>query len=358
MSLDSSTHWDLDEHRQLQLPHPDHPEEGHTGVVYSVHLQGDYLVSVSADKTARIWDLATQRSLLPPLVGHTGSVTAVHSDAAEDVIVTGDTNGNVIVWQFSSGEAIKTIAKAHHENVLCLHFDQRYLVTGGRDGKIKLWNRRSLDVNDADVPKFTVEHIKGDRYQEYSLLATFASPQGHRAAVNAVKLRDSILVSGSGDSSMCVWSLQTGQMIHKVNNHQSGIACLQYNGHFIVSGSSDNSAKIYDVSQKLDVGYLRGHTNLVRSIQAVFDDDGAEVKKVISGSYDGSVRVWEPVSGSREWRTQYQFDLGDFQAAYGDSRADNKADTRIFSIDLDANRFVCAGQGPVIRFWDLRLPSK
>lgn len=64
MSLDPSTQWNLDEHRQLQLPHPDHPEEGHTGIVYGVHLQGDHLVSVSADNTARIWDLATQRSLL------------------------------------------------------------------------------------------------------------------------------------------------------------------------------------------------------------------------------------------------------------------------------------------------------
>jgi F-box and WD-40 domain protein 1/11 len=355
MPLDSSRHWNLDEHRQLQLPHPDHPEEGHTGIVYGVHLQGDHLVSVSADNTARIWDLATQRSLLPPLVGHTGSVTAVHSDAAEDVIVTGDTNGNVMVWRFSTGEAIKTIAEAHYETVMSLHFDRRYLVTCGRDGKIKLWNRRSLDVTDDDVPKFTVTPTERDRYKEYSLLASF---EGHTAAVNVVKLRDNVLVSGSGDSSMCIWSLQTGQILHKINIHQSGIASLQYNGRFIVSGSTDNSAKIYDVDQEVEVACLSGHTNLIRSVQAVFDDDGVEVKTVISGSYDGSVKVWEPVPGSQQWRTQLQFHLGDFQAAYGDSHADNQANRRIFSIDFDANRFVCAGQGPMIRVWDFRLPSK
>jgi len=356
MSSDSSMRWNINEHQHLQLPHPDHPEEGHTTVVYGVRLQGDHLVSISADKTARIWDLRTQRLLHPPLVGHTGSITAVQFDAAADVIITGDTNGNVMVWRFSTGEAIETIAKTHHETVLSMHLDTRYLVTGGKDGKIKLWNRRSLDINSPDVPEFAVQPAEGDQYQEYSLLATL---EGHSAPVNALKLRDNFLVSGCGDSTMCLWSLQTGKILHKVNIHQQGIVCLQYNGRFIVSGSSDKSARIYDVEQKVEVACLRGHTNLIRSIRAIFDDDnGGEVKKVISGSYDGSVRVWEPVPGSREWRTQYMFHLGGFHEAYGDSRTDGEANRRIFSIDFDANRFVCAGQGPFIRFWDLRSPSK
>ncbi|USW51697.1 Putative WD40/YVTN repeat-like-containing domain superfamily [Septoria linicola] len=142
MSSPPITDWNLDSHRQLQLPHPDHPEDGHTDMVYSVHLQGDHLVSVSADDTARIWDLRTQRSLQPALIGHTGSVLAVQFDATDDndVIITGATDGNVIIWRFSTGEAVKTITGAHHESVLCLNFDKRYLVTGGRDKKIKLWN--------------------------------------------------------------------------------------------------------------------------------------------------------------------------------------------------------------------------
>jgi F-box and WD-40 domain protein 1/11 len=362
MSPDSSTHWNLDEQEQLQLPRPDHPGDGHAGVVYGVLLQGNYLVSVSADKTARIWDLKTQRLLHPPLVGHTGSVIAVQSDVADDAIITGDNDGNIMVWRFSTGEAVKTIPEAHHESVRCLHFDQRYLVTGGKDGKIKLWNRHSLDVNHTDVPEFAIRPAEGDRYQEYSLLTTL---EGHDAAVLTLRLRDNILVSGSGDSTMCIWSLQTGQIIHKINIHQSGIASLRYNGRFIVSGSTDNSAKIYDVDKKVEVACLSGHTALIHSVQAVFgDDDGAEVKTIITGSYDGTVRVWEQVPGSREWRTQHQIDVGGFEADQEEVLQDNEArdigrrNFRIFSVDLDANRLVCAGQGPVIRVWNLCSPSK
>lgn len=226
---------------------------------------------------------------------------------------------------------------------------------------IKIWNRHSMDVNHVDVPEFATRSPEGDRYQEYSLLATF---NGQVAAVNALKLRDNVLVSASGDSTSCIWSLQTGQVLQKFKIHQSGLACLQYNGRFIVSGSTDNTAKIFDANEGVEVACLRGHTSLVRSVQAVFDDDdGVEVKTVITGSYDGTVRVWEQVPGSREWHTLHQFDIGGFEA-HEAVRLDNEAkdigerDFRIFSVDLDANRFVCAGEGPVIRFWDLRSPSK
>lgn len=354
MTSDSSTRWNLDEYRQLQLPHPNHPQEGHTDAVYKLHLQGDHLVSVSADNTARVWDLRTQRIRYPPLIGHTGSVTAVQFEAAEgdDVIITGGIDGNVIIWQFSTGEAIKTITDAHNRTVLSLNFDERYLVTGGMDKKIKLWNRKLMDANHADIPQFAIKPVEGDRYQEYSLLATF---DGHDAAVNAIKLQDKILVSGSGDRTMCIWSLQTGQILHKVTIHQRGIACLQYNGRFIVSGATDESVRIYDTDQEVEIACLKGHTNLVRSVQAVFDHDG-EVKVVISGGYDGNIRIWEQVPGSREWRMQHHSHLSGFQASE-DGQGGKDAErfgNRIFSIALDANRLVCSGQGPMIRVWDLR----
>lgn len=358
MTSTPNTRWNLDHHQQLQLPHPDHPEEGHTDVVYSIQLQGNHLVSASADHTARVWDLKTQRLLYPPLTGHTGSITAVRFNAAahEDEIITGDTDGNVMIWRFSTGEAIKTFTRAHKGTVLSLHFDHRYLVTGGKDKKIKLWNRRAVDVDHADVPRFAVKPTESDQYQGYSPLATF---DGHDAAVNAVRLKGNILVSGSGDRSMYVWSLETGTILHKVNIHQKGIACLEYNGHYIVSGSTDESVRVYNVGKGVEVACLEDHTDLVRSVKAVFDDEG-EVKTVISGSYDGTIRIWEQVPGSQEWQTKHQLHLDSFQANR-DGQADNETDrfgNRIFSVDFDDNRFVCSGQGPMIRVWDFGLSNE
>lgn len=360
MSSESSAFPDLHEQRQLQLPHPDHPEDGHNDVVYRLHLQGDYLASVSADQTARIWDLKTRRLLHPPLIGHTGSVVSVQFDAApqSDVIITGGTDGNVMIWRFSTGELIKTIVEAHNETVLTLHFDQKYLVTGGRDTKIQLWTRHALDTTHASVPSYAVPPPETDgTYPAYSLLATFTD---HHAAVNALQLQNTTLVSGAGDWTLHIRDLRTRQLLHNLSIHEMGIACLRYNGRLLVSGSSDNTVKVYDVERGVAIACLRGHSNLVRAVGAVFADDGAEVKAVVSGGYDGCLRVWEPVSGSSGgWRTRQELYFTGFQAD-GDERLGREGSEfgkRIFSLGLDGKRLVCSGEGPMIRVWELAPPT-
>jgi len=351
---DSGLDWHLDRYRQSQLPHTDHLEYRHNRMVFDVCLQGNFLVSASVDRTVRVWNLETQRLLYPALTGHAGSVRAVQFDAAadEDVIISGGNEGDVIVWRFSTGEAIQTVTEAHDEGAcvggLCsLHFDKIYLATGGRQGEIKLFNRRSLNAHDTDLPSFVNRRAESEKYPAYSLLATFT---GHENAVLALQLRGDVLVSGSGDSTMCIWSLQTGEILRRINIHQSGVACLQYNGRYIVSGSTSNAVKIYDVDQDEEIACLEGHSNVVRSVRAIFDDN-AEVMTVVSSSYDGSIKVWKPETGSHMWRKVDEAHISGFGTIHS---ANEECDfsNRINSIALDDSRLVCAGHGPVIRVWD------
>jgi len=357
---DSSLSWNLNKYRQLQLPHADYLDDGHDHVVLAICLQGNYLVSASVDRTIRIWSLKTQQLLQPALEGHTGSVRAVQFDAAanENVLISGDSEGDVIVWRFSLGEPIKIIVKAHEGGAcaggLCsLHFDRKYLVTGGRQGEIKLWNRHTLRAHSADIPDFVARSAKNGRFPTYSRLATF---NGHEKAVLALQLKDDVLVSGSGDSKIHIRSLQTGAVMQVIGIHERGVACLQYNGRFIVSGSSDDTIKIYDLDRNVEVARLEGHTNLIHSVQATFNAD-AEVDTIISGSYDGSIRVWKHLSGSTEWRTKCQLEISGFMWEE-DMYNDHEFGNRINTIALDHQRLVCCGQGPMIRIWDFTLPRE
>jgi len=64
------------------------------------------------------------------------------------------------------------------------------------------------------------------------------------------------------------------------------------NGKWIVSGSEDNSIKIWDIKTGRILKLLEGHTDSVTSV--VISSDG---KLIVSGSYDNSIKVWDSETG-------------------------------------------------------------
>mgnify|MGYP001792902745 CR=1 FL=1 len=79
-----------------------------------------------------------------------------------------------------------------------------------------------------------------------------------------------------------VWSTSTCEFVRTLNGHRRGIACLQYHGNLVVSGSSDNTIRLWDIEFGSCLRVLDGHEELVRCIR--FDN-----KRIVSGAYDGYV---------------------------------------------------------------------
>lgn len=71
--------------------------------------------------------------------------------------------------------------------------------------------------------------------------------------------------------------------------HRSPVMCLQFDDNILMTGSDDTTIKIWDIESCQEIRTLIGHTDRVRCLQ--FDDT-----KLISGSDDHSVKVWN-------WRT-------------------------------------------------------
>jgi WD40 repeat protein len=71
---------------------------------------------------------------------------------------------------------------------------------------------------------------------------------------------------------------------------QSSVCSVAFStdGTHIVSGSYDNSVRVWDVSTGKELNVLNGHTELVNSV--AFSTDGTHI---VSGSSDISVRVWD-----------------------------------------------------------------
>jgi F-box and WD-40 domain protein 1/11 len=293
------SNWELGKFTNFQFPHPDHPEEGHSECIYSIQFNSKYLVSGSRDKTLRVWDMKTRRLVRGPITGHRGSVLCLQfdSDPDEDIIVSGSSDSDVIVWKFSTGQIIQRLNRAHTESVLNVKFDKRILVTCSKDKTIKIFNRRDLKAGDLGYEEVVVNpvpiHLKNYGYDGLDQLpikpawSMIGSLEGHGAAVNAVQISGREVVSASGDRHCKIWDWPNQTCLRTFCGHLKGIACVQYDGKRIVSGSSDNEVKIFDRQTGVELGSLRSHSQLVRTVQAGFADlpysteeDAAEAARV------------------------------------------------------------------------------
>ena len=293
--------WSKGRFKNFQLPHPLYPNEGHRECVYAIQFSGKWLVSSSRDKTLRVWNLETKRLRGPPLIGHTKSVLCLQFDPSEeeDIIMSGSSDRSVIIWRFSTGEKLHQLPEAHQDSVLNLRFDKRYLVTCSKDKLIKVWTRNELLPTDENYPG--IYKGAGVRYPSY-IVDTSAIPSavlesqiasrqirtlppytllmtidGHGAAVNAIQIGETEIISASGDRLIKVWELHNGRCRKTLVGHSKGIACVQYDSRRIVSGSNDDTVRIYDHGSGAEVACLQGHHDLVRTVQAAFGDlPGAE----------------------------------------------------------------------------------
>ncbi|KAM0753240.1 WD40 repeat-like protein [Meredithblackwellia eburnea MCA 4105] len=124
--------WDVDTGQCL------HVFRGHIHQIYAVAFDGIRVVTGSLDSTVRVWS-ATTGEFLALLQGHTSLVGQLQLDPVSNVLVTGGSDGRVIVFNLATFETRHRIC-AHDNSVTCLQFDDRFLVTGGNDGRIILWD--------------------------------------------------------------------------------------------------------------------------------------------------------------------------------------------------------------------------
>ena len=94
------------------------------------------LVSGSADRTLRVWNLESRRCVAV-LRGHIGTVEAV--DALGDCVVSGGADGTVRVWCLITMRCTRTF-KAHTGQVAFVRIvDPFRLVTVSNDGQLRVW---------------------------------------------------------------------------------------------------------------------------------------------------------------------------------------------------------------------------
>ena len=127
---------------------PDQPPRvwaGHKGRIRSIAFSKDnaWVVSASADRTARVWSLAAPESDPVVLAGATSSLYSVAFDPAGKRIATGRGDGRVDIWNFDprgrSAERWVSMER-HREGINSLEFsaDGQQLLSASDDGTVRL----------------------------------------------------------------------------------------------------------------------------------------------------------------------------------------------------------------------------
>jgi WD40 repeat protein len=116
--------------------------------------------------------------------------------------------------------------------------------------------------------------------------------KGHNGYVWSVALTQDgrRALSGSMDNTLKLWDLQTRQCLATLKGHTDTIysVALAHDGRHALSGSMDSTLKLWDLESRQCIATLEGHTAGVWSM--AFSPDG---NRALSGSADKTLKLWD-----------------------------------------------------------------
>ncbi|KAK3061994.1 Mitochondrial fission protein [Coniosporium uncinatum] len=222
--------------------------EAHVAEVTALHFRGDTLVSGSADKTLRQWDLETGRCVQ----------TLDVLWAAAQATATMNPNSQ---WK-QTGRRPDPEA----DFVGALQCFDAALACGTADGMVRLWDLRSGQVHRSLV--------------------------GHTGPVTSLQFDDVHMVTGSLDKSIRIWDLRTGS-IYDAFAYDSPITSMMFDARRIIAAAGEDVVKIYDKTdgRHWDCG-PGANTDDESGALAVIERVRIKDGYMVEGRKDGMVGVW------------------------------------------------------------------
>jgi len=131
------------------------------------------------------------------------------------------------------------------------------------------------------------------RIWDLETMTTTKILEGHSRGVTALQFDSGKLISSSLDGTLRIWNyrLAKPECVSILPGHSDGVLCLHLDGKLLASGSADSTVRVWDY-EKGTCKVFRGHKDWVNAVRITGDG-----KWLFSGSDDTTIKLWNIESG-------------------------------------------------------------
>ncbi len=270
-------------------------------------LTAGYLADVA------LWDVTSGEMkwhfLDESLANYTAIRCATFSPGGAQVM-TGDSRGTIRRWDITTGQELQKIETGSEIMTLAVSPDGQTILTGGND-HFSLWSEsgdliRTFDLAvtssatfSSDGQFFVTSGLEGASYGYAPITRIWDTKTG-----KSIRMLPGTSALLSSDEKTIVtigprvygWDVKTGDQRFVYGGHADGInqAAYSYDGRFLLTGSDDGTAILWDATTGKYIQEFRGQRTIT-SI-AISPNNGYVA---LGEGYDGLVTVWDTQSGKQ-----------------------------------------------------------
>lgn len=238
---------------------------GHGGTINGVAFSpdGKLLASCEQYKLLKLWDLAASKELAST-TAHDGSISSVSFAPDGKLLATTSRDHAVKLWSVPDLGAKGTLAGHRWDGfgVVWLAGGSS-LASANGGGYVHVW----------DVA--TGERTQGFGEQGEQLFALAGSPDGK-------------LLAGGGQSSLRLWSLESGKQEQRLTGFQANAVAFTPDGLTVVVGTQDGPVLLVEAATGAVRTTLKAHERPVWGVAV--SPDGS---RLATCSMDSTVRLWK-----------------------------------------------------------------
>jgi hypothetical protein len=282
---------------------------GHSGAIYSLQYDGEFIYSASADKYVVRWNIKTgeQDKFAIKLPSTPYSILLIDNNTK---LISGLSNGDIHIFDIEERKEIKFF-KIHKTGIFSMAENplknQFYIADG--EGTLSIWDTKKMELliqlpfDCGKIRRITPSkdgsliylccqdgRIRLLEVNYFNLIEEIAA---HTDGVGTLlELNDSAFITGGKDAYIKVWDKQTKTSFKSIPAHNYMIYDLiRLNDNTLVSVSRDKTIKMWNlqdftVLQRLDLK-KGGHRHSVNCAVKIDDNTFA------TASDDARIIVWE-----------------------------------------------------------------